>query len=68
MISKFHQEDLANDPFVIEVMMWVYIKLATGHEASEALQNGAPSRELHREMAHRARVAADTFADVLKAS
>lgn len=66
MISKVHQEALANDPFVIEVMMWVYIKLATGREASEALQNGAPPHELHREMACRARVAADTFAVALK--
>jgi len=68
MIYDHRQETASSDPFVIEVMMWVYIKLATGHEASEALRNGAQTHELHREMARRARVAADTFADVLKSA
>lgn len=51
----------AADPFAMEVMLWVFIRLATDQRVEDRLQSGDDPAELYSDLAIRARIAAECF-------
>jgi len=52
---------VAADPFAIEVMLRVFVGLATSPDTESRLRRGDDARSVYRELARRAQIAAQCF-------
>lgn len=52
---------LPADPLALEVMLWVFVRLATDQRTEDRLRDGDDPAEIYAALANRARIAAECF-------